>query len=85
MPAGQEPRERFLLDRLDLAAQRGERRAPQAAQHVGVAPFTLGAAGTKLAAHELLVVLELDEDPPTRRGRSARSTCSVVNGPRPFA
>ena len=59
MPPGQEPRERLLLDGLDLAAKRSERRATQTAKHVRVAPLALAAAGTKLAAHELLVALEL--------------------------
>ncbi len=84
VPRRQEARERLLLDRLDLAAQRRERRAPQAAQHVGVAPLALGAARAKLAAHEQLVALELGEHRRRRRGRSARSPRAVVNGPRPL-
>ena len=59
MPRGQEARQRRRLDRLDLAAERRERGAPQAAQHVGVAPLALAAAGAKLPADEQLLALEL--------------------------
>ena len=58
VPARQEAADRRLLDRLDLLAQRGERRAPQPAEHVGVAPLALGAARTELAADELVLALE---------------------------
>jgi len=68
----QEAAERRLLRRLDLFAQRCERRAAQPAQDVGVAPFALGAARTELAADELVRELELSQD-------------RLVNGPRPFA
>src|SRR5581483_675688 len=61
VPGGRKPCERLLLDRLDLLAQRRERRAPQAPQHVRVAPFALASAGSKLAADEELLPLELDE------------------------
>jgi hypothetical protein len=61
VPAGQEAAERGLLGRLDLLAQRGERGAAQATKDVGIAPLALDAAGTQLAAHELLVALELAE------------------------
>ena len=36
---------------LDLLAQDGQRRAAQPAQHLGVAPLALAAAGAQLAAH----------------------------------
>src|SRR5438046_2838011 len=49
MPAWQEAAERGLLDRLDLAAERGQRRAPQSAQDLGVAPLALGPAGAQVA------------------------------------
>ena len=39
LPARQEARERALVGGLDLLAQRGERGAPQPAQHLGVAPL----------------------------------------------
>ena len=62
VPAGQEAPERRLLGRLDLAPQRGERGATEPPQHVGVAPLALGAAGTELAADELVRPLELLQD-----------------------
>src|SRR5439155_17576033 len=54
VPARQELPERSLLCRLDLAAQRRERRTAQTPQHVGLAPLALGSAGAQLAAHELV-------------------------------
>ena len=62
VPARQEAPERGLLGRLDLAAKRGERRAPQPAQHVGVAPLALDAARPQLATDERLVALEREQD-----------------------
>ncbi len=59
VPARQEAPERRLLDRLHLAAERGERRTPEPTQDVGIAPLALAAARPELAANELLVALEL--------------------------
>ena len=59
MPAREEPPERRLFGRLDLAPQRRERGAPQTAEHVRVAPLALEAAGTELAADERVLALEL--------------------------
>src|SRR5436305_1972732 len=59
VPVRQEAPERRLLGRLDLAAQRRERRTPQPAQDIRLAPLSLDAARTQLAAHELLLTLEL--------------------------
>ena len=59
--AGQEAGERLALDRLDLAAQRGERPAPELAQHVVVAPLALDAVGPELAPHHPAVGLEAFE------------------------
>ena len=56
--AGRKRGERALLGRLDLLAQGRERGAAQAAQHVGVAPLALAAAGAQLAAHQLARALE---------------------------
>ena len=50
--------ERALVGGLDLGPQRGQRRAAQAAQHLGVAPLALRAAGAQLAAHEVAGLLE---------------------------
>ena len=58
MPRGQEAAERRLLGRLDLLAERRERRAAEPAEDVRVAPLALGAAGPQLAADELLLPLE---------------------------
>src|SRR5438067_2282538 len=58
VPVRQEAAERGLLRRLDLAAQRSQRRTAQPAQHLRVAPLALAAAWTQLAAHELLLALE---------------------------
>ena len=81
VPAREEAAERCLLHRLDLAAKRGERRAPQAAQDLGIAPLPLGAAGPELAADELLVALELaqllldvEAEPGRRLGGRERPT-----------
>ena len=49
LPGRQEPGERRGRDRLDLAAQRGQRAAAQRAQHLGVAPLRARAAGPELA------------------------------------
>ena len=64
LPCRQQSRERALLGGLDLLAQRGERGAPQPAQHVGVAPLALAAAGAQLALDELAVPLELAQHRP---------------------
>ena len=55
MPRRQEAAERRLLGGLDLLAKGGERRAPEAAEDVGVAPLALCAARTQLAADELVL------------------------------
>ena len=53
LPRGQEPPERGGVDGLDLLAERRERTAAQATQHVHVAPFALARrpAGTRRARH----------------------------------
>ena len=61
LPGRREARQRRGVDRLDLAAQHGERGAAQAAQHVGVAPLALRAQRPQLAAHELAAALERGE------------------------
>jgi len=57
VPRRQEAAERGLLGRLDLAAQRGERGAAEAAKHLGVAPLALAAARPELAAQEQIGAL----------------------------
>ena len=61
MPAAEGSGRAPPAQRLDLAAQRRERRPAQPPQDVRVAPLALGAAGTKLAADELLLALELSQ------------------------
>ena len=58
MPGRQEAGVGGLLDRLDLLAERRERRPAQPPQHVGVAPLALGPARPELASDEPLVLLE---------------------------
>ena len=58
LPRRQERGQRLLLDRLDLAAQRGQRPSAQLTQHVDVAPLAAHAVGPELAAHQALVGLE---------------------------
>ena len=82
VPTGQEARQRVFADRLDLAPERRQRGAAQTPQHVGIAPLALGAAGSKLAAHEQIAGLELDEhvdDVP------AESICGLRARERPTA
>ena len=59
LPAGQEAGERALVGGLDLLAQDGERGAPQAPEHLGVAPLAFAAPGAELATHKLAGALEL--------------------------
>ena len=61
LPRGQKARQRALIDRLDLLAQRRQRRAAQAAQHLGVTPLALAAARAQLAADEVAGALELGQ------------------------
>ena len=52
VPAGQEAGQGAGVDRLHLAAQRGQRAAAQLAQDVVVAPLALDAVGPELAPHD---------------------------------
>ena len=61
MPARQEPAQSGLLGGLDLLPERGQRRAPQPAQDVGVAPLALDPSRAELAANQALLTLELPE------------------------
>ena len=84
LPGGQEPGQRLGLDRLDLAAQRGERAPPQLAEHLVVAPLTLDAVGPELAPHDAAVDLEALErlaDPGLGRRRGRRRPGAARNGP----
>ena len=61
VPGQREARERRLLDRLDLAPQARDRGAPDAPQHLDVAPLAAAAARPQRAAHERALALERDE------------------------
>ena len=61
VPRRRKPSQRLLFDRLDLAPKRRQRCTPQAAQHVGIAPLSLGPAGPQLPADQQLGALELSE------------------------
>src|SRR5207247_739810 len=58
---GQEATERGLLRGLDLLPQRGERRATQPAQDVGLAPLARRSARPQLAPNELVAPFEREE------------------------
>src|SRR5262249_26839833 len=58
VPAGHEAAERALLRRLDCAAQGGEGRATDPAQHIRLTPLALDAARAELAADEPVVALQ---------------------------
>ena len=73
VPGGQEAPEVDLLRGLDLAPEHGERRAPDAAQDVWIAPLALGATRAKLTAHELVVDLERCELRLDARGVEAEA------------
>ena len=64
LPGGREARQGRLADRLDLLAQRRQRRAPQATEHVRVAPLALRAQRSQLATHELTGLLQGGECRP---------------------
>ena len=70
VPAGQEAGQCGGFDRLDLAAQAGQRAPPQHPQDLRVAPLPLGAAGTELAAHDR-AGREQESPAPARRRRPA--------------
>ena len=72
LPRRQEPRQRALLGGLHLATQRRERRPPQAAQHVRVAPLALAATRTQLAANQPAARLELAKHGPWIHSVAAR-------------
>ncbi len=61
MPGQREARERRLLDRLDLAPQARDGRAPDAPQHLDVAPFAARPARPQRAADERALALERNE------------------------
>ncbi len=58
VPCRQEAREHLLLDRLDLAPQRGERASSDLSQHLDVAPFAFDAVGPERAEHHTTFGLE---------------------------
>ncbi len=81
LPRGQERGEAPLVGRLDLLAQRGQRRAPQPSQHLYVAPLAL--AYLRDAAHRGRARRRARARAArsSRRRRSARAARRCVNGP----
>ena len=61
MPHLDEAGVRLGLDRLDLAAQRGQRTATQLSQHLGIAVLATDATGSELAMHDAIRSLERGE------------------------
>ncbi len=83
VPGRQEPRQRLGFDRLDLAAQRGQRAPSQLAQHVGVAPLALHTVGAELAPHQALVVGQRLDRTLDAFERGTEPTRHVVGEERP--
>ena len=63
LPGREELRQRLRIDRLDLAAQGGERATTQLAEDLDVAPFAAHTLGAELAANDPTVELEGGERP----------------------
>ena len=80
LPGGQEAAERRLVGRLDLLAQRGERRPAKPPQDVGIAPLPFGAARTELAADEPVRPLERAPAPPPPRRVERRTALGCLGG-----
>src|SRR2546425_2383871 len=80
VPVRQEAAERRLLGRLDFLPQRRERCAAQTPEDVRVTPLPLGPAGTQLAAHQLLLPLELAQQ---RLDVAAEPLVRLCGGERP--
>src|SRR5262245_42095955 len=79
MPAWKEARKSLVVDRFDLLAKRGETCATQPAEHVGFAPFALGATRPELSPNEPAFALEAPELPLCSFGRQAKA-CSDFGG-----
>ena len=73
VPGGQEPAERGRVDRLDLAAQPGQRPPAEEAEDLGVEPLALRAARPELAAEDRAVREQPLEARPRRRRPAAPS------------
>ena len=82
VPRRQEPGQRLRLDRLDLAAQRGQRAPAQLAQHLDVAPLAAHALGAELAAHDPLVGLQRGERADDARLGQAEAVGDLALGER---
>ena len=61
VPGGKKAAECHLFCRFDLTAQHRERRAPDTAEDLRIAPLALGASGPELPANERIGELEGDE------------------------
>ena len=94
--AGRKRPSAAAVDRLDLGAQHGQRAPAELAQHLGVAPLPLGAAGPELAADQAAVghqrvehgadPVGVDAEPRRRRrGRGTARGCGRSGRPGPRA
>ena len=82
LPRGLEASQRAGVDRLDLLAKHRQRRATQAAEHLGIAPLALGPTRPQLAAHEGPISLELAQ---RRRAVDPVTGAQVVDRERAMA
>ena len=80
VPGGQEPHQGVAVDGLHLAAQRGQRAAADAAQHVGRHPLLGCAAGPEGAAQQLA---PLGQRLQRRQRVDAQPPAQLVGGERP--
>jgi hypothetical protein len=86
VPLGKEPGQRGRVDGLDLAAERGERTAPERPKHVDVAPLARRAVRAELAEDHLAVPLQRGERRPDAvlgHGEPARHVTDVERTMRP--
>ena len=82
--AGRNRANASLLDRFDLAPERGERSPTELTEHVDVAVLTRHPVGPELAEHEAPVAFERGDrsgDPFVRGAPNRRATSAVTNGP----
>ena len=82
LPGRQEPGQGLRVDRLDLLAQPGQGAAPQAAQHLGVAPLGLGAGRAELAVEHPALAAEPLQGVPDHGGPQRQVGGEVGDGER---
>ena len=77
VPCREEPGERLLLDRFDLATESGARSSAELAEHVDVAVLARDALGPELADDEPFVTFECGERARDAFGRRAEAAGDV--------